>query len=384
MKLIVTLGTTKAKYLNKYIIGEIEYNENFSFLALKKHFNINDENVIIIGTKETFIEQKEYIKEYKFIEVDADKFEDIFAKSLSIMDNDSILDLTQSLKSLGYGALLSYSFSKSIGKKVKNIYYAQIQDRCNIFEKTCVFIFQSLKKYEDIIDLAREINMFINSWFVLNQKKEKEFKLIHNNLVKLSQKLFINNLNVLGEIKIIEDEIDKLLKLKEYDYLHSHLEVLQKEINIIKNPLMKKEYLKMIEFSRLYFDKNFLLQSLTTLFEAVSSFVDYKTKKGFECKRNNKIFKKYGNKYKFRNCLKSKLSVVRYNRSIPDYLYRFINIENLEKFAKHFMIVDELRNNSAHVFINNRNNSSNKKKSSFKQKIKNELEFFENIIKDKK
>ena len=38
MKLIVTLGSTKAKYIHKYMIDEKEYKEKFSFLALKKTF----------------------------------------------------------------------------------------------------------------------------------------------------------------------------------------------------------------------------------------------------------------------------------------------------------------------------------------------------------
>ena len=82
MKLIATLGTTKAKFIHKCEINNnSSYKEKFSFLALKKHFNIKDEDVIIIGTKETKEKQKEYIKNFNFIEVNTDDFDDVFAKA---------------------------------------------------------------------------------------------------------------------------------------------------------------------------------------------------------------------------------------------------------------------------------------------------------------
>ena len=127
MKLIVTLGTTPANYIHEYIIYENSYKAKFSFLALKEHFNIKDEDVIIIGTNKTREEQNEYIKNFNFIEVNANDFDDVFAKAIKNFENDAILDLTQAFKSIGYGALLSYIFSKSIGKKVKNIYYTKTQ-----------------------------------------------------------------------------------------------------------------------------------------------------------------------------------------------------------------------------------------------------------------
>ena len=168
MKLIATLGTTEAKFAHTNINDEYSYNEKFSFLALKKYFNIKNEDIIIIGTKQTQQKQKEYIKDFEFISVNADDFDDVFAKTIKTFENDAILDLTQAFKSIGYGALLSYIFSKTIGKRVKDIYYAQVQDNCNAGKNECIFKFQSIKRYEDIVDLVREINTFLRSWYVIN------------------------------------------------------------------------------------------------------------------------------------------------------------------------------------------------------------------------
>jgi len=376
MKLIATLGTTNAKFKHIYKIDNQNYEEFFSFLALKKYFDIDDRNVIIIGTKDTKNKQKEHIKNFQFVEVDADNFDEVFARTLNNLDDDSIVDLTQSFKSLGYGAILSYNFSRSIGKKVKDIFYAQVQNNCSPSNNSCEFIFQSLKRYEEIVDLVREINIFVTSWYVLNQEKEEEFKKIHNNLLSISKKVLINDLDILENIKVIEKEIKRLRDNEKYEYLYTHLDKLEEEINKLKVAVIEeKEYIKLIKFSRLYLNKNFLLQSLTMLFEAIGAFIEYQTKDDFICKSKKGNFTKQDNKYKFRNCLKSKLSVVRYNQKIPNYLYHFIKIKNLENFAKHFVNVDELRNNSAHAFINGKKGADD-----FKSEIEKEIEFFERYL----
>ncbi len=383
MKLIATLGTTKANHTHIYYLGNQEYSEVFSFFALKKHFNINDKDVIIIGTSATKKWQDEFIKNFEFIEVDADNFEDVFAKTLRSIENNSIVDLTQSFKSLGFGALLSYSFSKSIGKKVKDIYYAQVQDNCNPSGSECKFVFQSLKKYEDIVELVREINLFIDSWYVLSQEKDEEFKVIHNNLLEMSQMLSVNDLDIEDNVKNLKNEIERLLNKKEYAYLYEHLKKLQEEILKIDNALDIFEYKKLIKFSRLYLEKNFLLQSLTMLFEAASAYLEFKTKDDFECRKGEYKITKGDNKYKFRNCLKSKLSCAIHSKckyeSIKE-LSRFIEISNLNNFGKHLIRVDHLRNDSAHAFINGKKEEFENKKSKFKEDIEKELKYFEEIL----
>jgi hypothetical protein len=375
MKLIATLGTTSVNpdRLHLYKIEDKSYKEYFSFLALKRHFNIEDKNIIIIGTKETKNIQKEYIKNFEFIEVDADNFNEVFAKTLKTLKNKSIIDLTQSFKSLGYGAILSYSFSKSIGKEIKDIFYAQVQNNCNPSKNKCQFIFQSLKRYEEITDLVKEIEIFLTSWYVLSQKKE-EFSKIHNNLLKISQKLLINDLDISENVIDIKKEIKVLKNNPSYEFIHNHLDKLENEIDNIKKTINNIEYLKLFKFSKLYFNKNLLLQSLTMLFESIGAFIEIKTKDNFKCKNKKGEFSKNDDKYKFRNCLKSKLSVIRYDKSLPEYLFRFIKIKNLKNLAKHFVKVDELRNSSAHVFINGKTDILD-----FKEEIKKELEFFEKI-----
>jgi hypothetical protein len=373
MKLIATLGTTPANYTHEYFIDEIPYRSKFSFLALKAHFNIKDEDVIIIGTEATRKKQKDYIKNFNFIEVNADDFDDVFAKAIKSFENDAILDLTQAFKSIGYGSLLSYIFSKSIGKKVKDIYYAQVQNNCNAGKEECVFKFQSIKRYEDIVDLVREINTFLHSWYVINQEKEEEFKIIHNNLLKISQNLLVNNLDIRVYIDRLLKEINRLLEEEKYAYLHSHLEKLKEEILKIQDALNSKESLKMYNFNKLCFEKNLLLQSLTLLFEAVSAYLEELVDDEYKCNKNKKQYTKKSNKYKFRNCLKSDLIGYRKYKYCKDFWSN--KIKNCDKFRKNFIRIDEMRNDSAHVFING------SKLREFRDEIRSLIEFFDNYIK---
>lgn len=373
MKLIATLGSTLPRYKHKYYIKDEVFESNFSFEALKNYYNVDDGDVIIVGTSQTQSKLGDYIKNYKFVEVPSDDFEKVFNVFIKIIESGDILDLSQSFRSLPMGAFLSYGFSKSLGKEVKNIFYSQVRDNKNAAQESCEFDFISLKKYDDMVELLREINLFLESFQVLKKDLQSDTFKIHNNLVLISDKLYSNNLDIQNEVNEILREINRI-KEKE-SFLKGHLEKLQDDIQKINMILSFKESLKFIGMSEILFNKNMLLQSLTMLFEGILAYLDEKTKKNFKCEKNNKIYTKKDGKYKYRNCLKSKISVVRYKRQIKNHIRRDIAIYNLDEFARHLVKVDELRNNSAHAFINA------KTADIFKEDIKREINFFKRVIK---
>jgi len=374
MRLLVTLGATKPRFRHIYYIDKKKFeNKRFSFEALKDYYNIEDKDVIIFGTDKTKeILEEEGLLNYSFKEVESENLEGVIESFVNEIQKDDILDLTQSFRSISFGALLSYSFSKNLGKNVKNIYYAQVRDGKNPARESTENDFISLKKYEEIVDLFREINLFLDSWYVVPDEKD-ETKIIHNNLKIISERLLVNNLEIDNEIKSILKEIERLNE--KYPFLKVHLSKLQEELKELKTILSFKESLRLFKMSTKYFEKNLLLQSLTMLFEASLAYLEERTKNNFICKKGREEFNKNSDKYKFRNCLKSNLSSVRRDKPIKPFLKEIIDIKNLEEFAKHLMKIDELRNSSAHAFINT------KKLQDFKQDIKGELGFFRNIIK---
>jgi len=372
MKLIATLGATKPNFKHKYFIKDKVFEVNFSFEALKELYEIDDKNVVIVGTNQTKKVLGEYISDYQFKEVSSDDFESIFEIFINLIEKSDIIDLTQSFRSLPIGAFLSYGFSKSLGKELKDIFYAQVKDNKNPVKESCEFDFVSLKRYDDMVELLREINLFLESYQVLKKNLE-DMKVIHNNLVLISDKLYSNNLDIKNEIDELLKEIKRVKE--KYSFLTIHLEKLENEIQKLNIVLGFKESLRFINMSEILFSKNMLLQSLTMLFEGSLAYLDEKTKASFICKKGSEEYTKNSDKYKFRNCLKSKLSVVRYGKHLFPFIKQSIKINNLEEYAKHLVRVDTLRNESAHAFINSQ------KAELFKEDIKKELEYFKRVIK---
>jgi hypothetical protein len=148
--------------------------------------------------------------------------------------------------------------------------------------------------------------------------------------------------------------------------------------------------------SKLYFEKNLLLQSLTLLFESALAFLENRSKIGFKCEKKHKNsiyeFQKVSDKfickrnrkkikcdfYQIRNCIKSKLFCginERCNDENIDNLQKYFDIENLESFIKCLKSIDRLRNDSAHVFIN-----GEKKIEDFKRDIEGKIVFYEKYL----
>ena len=181
MKLIATLGTTPPMFQHLYYIKNDIFKKNFSFEALKEFYHLDDKKVLIVGTDDTKEKLGKYISKYKFIKIIANNFENIFEIFLDIIEKGDILDLTQSFRSLPIGAFLSYGFSKSVGKELKDIFYAQVRNNKNPVKEICEFDFVFLKRYDDIVELFREINLFLESFQVF-KKNLDDMEKIHNNL----------------------------------------------------------------------------------------------------------------------------------------------------------------------------------------------------------
>ena len=369
MKLIVTLGATLPKYKHYYIIDDKKYFEFFSFLAVKKHFSIKDKDIIILGTQKTKDDLKDYISDYKLVVLPDDDIEFMFEKAVELIEKDTVLDITQSFRLISFAPFLAANVANTLGKSIDDILYAQVLDGKIPTKESCVFKFLSLKKYQDINDLTRVINSFIKSWYV--EKIEiDEFNNIYEILLSISEKLLSNDINVINEI----EELNNLIKVEKnikFKFLKDYFELLQEEMNLIRNILLFEDYKKYFEFSKIYLKKNLLLQSLTYLFESVTAYLEYIADSKFlECKKNNRlVFKDNNNKYNWRNCLKSKFS--RYGCGFKN-MNRFVfRINNCKEFQLKLAKIDHLRNDSAHVFING------KKVDDMKNEIKELIDFFD-------
>lgn len=346
MKLIATLGATPAKFEHGYHIEDKRYSALFSFQSLQKHFNIDDENIIIVGTAKTKEVLGKFIASYRFEAVDENDLDAIFHKAVDLIEEGDIIDLTQSFRSIPFGVLLSLSFSKSLGKRPKDILYAQAEENtCNPVQNPCTFRFVSLKKYDEMTDLARSINTFNATLLVLDDINITlpTYQNLIKQLKKLSSAIYDNHFKKAKELaqKLVED-IDGALENKEYVFLQEHLKALKKELREMLQCDREHESERLLCWSRYLLSKDITLHSITTLFESMVAFLDeelniqdcneYKNRQGKKVKADT---------YKRRNCLKKKLKDCS-NIKIPD----------CQRFSDMLKSIDELRNISAHAFAN--------------------------------
>lgn len=257
------------------------------------------------------------------------------------------LDVTQSFRSIGFGALLYYLFHSQLEKgQIADIYYAQILDpNCNPGTEGCEFEFLSLKAYLELAELVEEINLFLKSWEVLVQEKREEYKRIHNSLVILSTDLRRGDLRRVGEFtEKIEREIGRLKRDSRYFYLQPFLEKLEGEIQLLQQGArLEGEGERLIYFAILAFQRRLLLHSVIFLLEggrAILEEIAYQ-----EGNPNLEKCLKKGTPYKIRQCLAEKGS------HFPKRAFRKRGWKKGEFFEK-LEEITKLRNNAAHAFIN--------------------------------
>jgi hypothetical protein len=365
MKLIATLGATPVGHEHVYVVDNQTYKAKISPLALKEHFNIEDENVYIIGTKKTKEVLGDLIETFNFVEINENSLENVFETAVKYLEKGDVVDLTQGFRSIPFGMFLALNFSKVMDKDPYDVYYAQMQKSdCNYRVEVCFHNFISLKKYLEIGDLAREINSFVTSWYVTDYDIDN-FKNITLLLNAISKKLLSNDLDVLKDIENIKKEISKIKNV--YSYLEEHLNLLLREIDAIKTLLLiNEDYRKFYKMAKKYFEKGLMLQTLTMLFESINAYLAEIVPNDYYCIKNDrKYYKNSKNKYAFRNCVKNQL---RHKYSCQKWYFK--KLKNCNEFRDKFMQIDEMRNGSAHAFING------KTLDNYYKEIKALLEFF--------
>ncbi len=365
MKLIATLGTTPSNHEHTYEIDGKSYKKRFSFEALKEHYHIDCEDIYIVGTKDTKEKQSDFISSYHFIDIDANDLDDIFAKATKVISKGDIVDLTQSFRSISFGVILSMGFSKTLNKQAKDIYYAQtISSQCNPIKDPCSYTFISLKRYDEIGDLARTINTFLHTLVTINNNIEDEkFQKLYRQLKEISKNFFDNNYEALFKTA---DAMLITLNLyttdSDFDYLKEHIEQLISEVKKIKELKDKFESQTLLNYSKYLLNKGINLHAITTLYESMTAFLDEELNMTQCNTMTNKKGKKYkANTYQRRNCLK---------KSLKD-CHKIKQLIECETFSEQLRNIDELRNMSAHAF------TSDKTEKNFSKEIRETIDFLE-------
>jgi len=349
MRLIATMGASGIKQVHEYRINNQVYKSKLSFLALAEAYNIEDEDIVVIGTeksKESIQPILDSRKNIKMVVIESSDVEDVFQKSLEYIAKDTILDLTQGYRHYPMLTLLASVFlQNNASKNIKDIFYAQIDNEdCQPFKDSCSYTFVSLLKYLDISNMVRIINTFNKTLLTLDYDVySQEFHKVKSSLDELTQELFSNNFeDSFKKAKDVEYKLLKIISDKELDIIKESLNSLCEEVQSIQSLKGEKESQTLLNVSEYFSKKGILLHSITLLYEAMVAYLDenvnnkdcntFKNKKG-------KIVK--SNTFQRRNCLKKNLN------DCSDSRYEN-KISKCQEFSRKLRKVDELRNTSAH------------------------------------
>jgi len=376
MNLIAVLGATPVSLKQNYTLDTKTYDEYFAFLAIAKALGISSNNIIVIGTKES----KALLCDTRY-EIDpaildrfvysSDNIDELFEKCLSLIDDDTVLELTQGFRHLPMTLLLS-GIAASSEKRLSNIYYAKTTDSsCNPTKDVCTFEFISLSSYLDRANLNAIIDSFCTSYVVPKLKISlREFVPIEIKLHELSRHLLGNNIDQAIQSAL---KLQSLLKPLENSSISQSIKELRTGIDTLAILEHYSESLRLYRGAKEFFNKDLLLHAVTNLFEAILAFIDeyasanklpfsyqdYKSHKITHCSDEKKPYNR-------RNCLKKALKEFTLNHPTHAVLG--------SSFKTKLDMIDKLRNHSAHAHATEKSNIS------YKQHLAEAFIYFDRII----
>lgn len=376
MKLITVLGATPVTSQQRYSIDGKMYQEYFAFLAMAHALTIPDENIIVIGTPQTkeLLTNPQYTIHPAIIENfvhSSDSVDELFEKCLSMIDDDTVLELTQGFRHLPMTLLLS-GIAASSEKRLSNIYYAKTTDStCNPTKDICTFEFISLTSYLDRANLNAIIDSFCTSYVVPKLKISfKEFVPIEIKLHELSRHLLGNNIDQAIQSA---QKIKSLLAPMEKSSIAHSIKELTIDIEKIAALSHQSEANRLYQGAKFYFEKELLLHAVTNLFEAIVAFLDEYTQKekislSYQDYKSHRIIQCRDEKkpYNRRNCLKKGLKLFAEKNPAHPVLGSALQ--------KKLEIIDRLRNHSAHAHATEKSNES------YKHTLAESFVFFDRIM----
>lgn len=377
MKLIAVLGATTVTQKQCYTLDNVVYEEYFAFLAMANALHIPSENITIIGTEQTkaLLLESKYAIDSAIIDnfiLSSDNVDQLFERCLSLIDDDTVLELTQGFRHLPMTLLLS-GIAASSEKRLSNIYYAKTANpSCNPSKEVCTFEFISLASYLDRANLNAIIDSFCTSYVVPKLKISfKEFIPVEIKLHELSRHLLGNNIDQAIQSAL---KLNALLTPLQHSSISQSIKELHTEIDKLTILSQQTEAHRLYQGAKYFFAKDLLLHSVTNLFEAVLAFLDeytqkekialsyqdYKSHRTIHCRDEKKTYNR-------RNCLKKGLKLFAEKNPAHSVLGNAMQ--------KKLEVIDRLRNHSAHAHATEKSNES------YKQHLAEAFIFFDRIIK---
>jgi CRISPR-associated DxTHG motif protein len=332
------LGKKSDKYHNATDMLLKNYDDTFYFLGTEKAIDFQKKLL-------KFPEEKVY-----FLPVEDNSLEDIFEKVYEQLakakkNEDIILDITHGFRHQPISAIFSATLHRFLNQKNLRVIFAkQIVEH-----KEYEYIY--LDDYLDITQLSLLLTGFIRTLNFVDSIKVEGFETLP--FANFSKALLSNDFYTLqSSYKNLLATIQRAKEDQRFDHLKELFEEIKETLSVFDNFKNLPIYKKYLIISQLMADKNYIMLSLTYLFEAVRFYASHKFyKKGIIKNYAWKNFDKYKlNQDVISYITQKSIDNYRetfYDRTYPQ-LYK-INKPLFERIEAEYVALKELRNKLTHI-----------------------------------
>jgi len=271
-----TINSDKALYTKektlKLDIKDGEYKNMFPLLY-DSFKNVKEATLIPIYTKKAIEIQKSVlpsvdIKENGY-EIDEEKFDEIFNTINSILSDNSftdfIVDISHGFRHLPILATVSMIISNfQDSSKVKNILFTKEIDKFKHYEII------DLKDYLEIANISFVLNTFDDNYTVAHHINSQKYSSLIKSLNNFSNDIMALNLSNLHNISLLT-LIKELEKIEDISIKYMAEQLKQ---NLLEDfSYEDKMYLTFYKISKNLFEKNYILLSLSLLYESIRIYI---------------------------------------------------------------------------------------------------------------
>lgn len=361
-----------AKILDK---NSSEYHNATHFLLE----NYPDEKFYFLGTKTAIDFQKKLLNcpedKVTFLPIQDNSLDDIFEKVYKLIskakEEEVILDITHGFRHQPISAIFSATLHRFLNKsKLKIIFAKQIKEH-----KEYEYIL--LNEYIDITQLSLMLTGFIRTLNFVDSGKIEGFETVA--FSNFSKALLSNDfLTLQSSQKNLLSMVERAKKDTRFDHLKELFEEIEETLSVFQDFGIQPIYKQYLIVANLMADKNYILLSLTYLFESIRFYCSDSFKdKGFVCQREKKKDKMYNINQEVITFI-TQSSLIDYRKNCYDINFKTLYEANKKLFLKitnEYKTLRTLRNNLTHV-------NSEKHSPDIQTKLEKQLKTIGKIIED--
>jgi len=336
-------------YYNCEILGKKSGDYHNATDMLLKNY---DDEFCFLGTTQAIEFQKPLLdfdgKRVKFIEIEDNSLDDIFEEVYKLVSkaNDTvILDITHGFRHQPISAIFAATLHRFLYLDDLNIIFAK---QIEAFKK---YEYISLNNYLDITQLSLLLTGFIRTLNFVDSVKIDNFETVA--FSNFSKALLSNDfLTLQSSYKNLLSTVKRAKKDKKFDHLKQLFEEIEDTLSVFDGFDMMLLHEQYLIISNLMFEKNYILLSLTYLFEALRFYCsDAFEKNNIVCKREKNKNNSYNINQEVITFI-TQLGIRDYRENCYDKNYKTLHQTNRKIFS---IISDEysslrtLRNTLTHV-----------------------------------